>query len=75
MLVEDVLEEYNATSASLHIDDDYVGETISYLILSILERFPKNGESITLSGTKMKLLLTVEDIEDGKIESVRVEKI
>lgn len=49
VLVEDVLEEYGLTSASINIDEEYIGETIGYLILSLLERFPKNGESIILS--------------------------
>lgn len=48
VLVEDVLEEYGLTSESADIDEEYIGETISYLILSLLERFPKNGESIML---------------------------
>ena len=74
VLVEDVLEEYKLTSASINISEEYIGETIGYLILSLLERFPRNGESITLTGQKNSLILTVEDIEDGKIESVRVEK-
>lgn len=73
--MEDVLEEFGLTSDSLNLDDAYTGETISYLILSILERFPRNGESITLKGIKHSILLTVEEIEDGKIESVRVEKV
>lgn len=72
--MEDVLEEYGLSSQSLNIDDDYIGETISYLILSILERFPRNGESLTIGSPHKKLLLTIEDIEDGKIESIRVEK-
>jgi len=75
VLVEDVLEEFNLSSTWVNIDEDYVGETMSYLILSILERFPKNGELITLTWSKIQLLLTVEEIEDGKIETVRVEKI
>lgn len=75
VLVEDVLEEYELTSTSINLSDDYTGETISYLVLSIFERFPRKGESITLAGWHKKLLLTVEGIEDGKIESVRVEKI
>ena len=75
VLVEDVLEEYNLTNTCVNIDEEYMDETISYLILSILERFPRNGESITLKGSKNSILLTVEDIEDGKIESVRVEQI
>lgn len=49
VLVEDVLEEYGLTSTSVNIDEEYIGETIGYLILSLLERFPKNGESIILS--------------------------
>lgn len=75
VLVEDVLEEYGLTSENVNIDEEYIGETISYLVLSLLERFPKNGESLTLYGSKDTLVLTVEDIEDEKIESIRVEKL
>lgn len=75
VLVEDVLEEYGLTHDHIDIDEEYIGETISYLIISLLERFPKNGETITLAGMGKSLLLTVEGIEDGKIKSVRVERI
>ncbi len=74
VLVEDILEEYGLTNAGVNIGEEYIGETVSYLILSLLERFPKSGESITLAGQKNSLILTVEDIEDGKIETVRVER-
>ncbi len=74
VLVEDVLDEYGLTKESVNVDEEYIGETISYLILSILERFPRKGESITLKWSKKSLLLTVEEIDDGRIESVRVEK-
>lgn len=74
VLVEDILEEYGLTHGHINLDEEYIGETIGYLIISLLERFPRNGESITLTGKK-SLLFTVEEIEDGKIESVRVEKV
>ena len=48
VLVEDVLEEYGLSNDCVLLDEEYTGETVSYLILSLLERFPKNGESITL---------------------------
>lgn len=75
VLVEDILEEYGLTTSCVNIDEEYTGETIGYLILSLLERFPRNGESLTLQGPQDSLLLTVETIEDGKIMSVRVEKV
>ncbi len=75
VLVEDVLEEYGLMSEDVNIDEEYIGETISYLILSLFERFPKNGESLTLNGPSKTLIVTVEAIEDGKIVSVKVERI
>ena len=75
VLVEDFLDEYELTNISVNIDDEYSRETIGYLIISLLERFPKNGESITIGRWKQSLLLTVEEIEDGRIESVRVERV
>lgn len=48
VLVDDVLEEHGLTNTCVDTDEEYIGETISYLILSLLERFPKKGESITL---------------------------
>ena len=48
VLVEDILEEYGLNNTCINISEEYIGETVSYLILSLLERFPKNGESITL---------------------------
>lgn len=72
VLVEDILEEFSLAHDGVNLDDEYIGETVGYLITSLLERFPKNGESIILSG-HTSLRLTVEDIEDGRVESVRVE--
>lgn len=74
VLVEDVLEEYGLNHEHLDLGEEYIGETIGYLIISLLERFPRNGELLTLSGTRNSLRLTIEGIEDGKIESVRVEQ-
>jgi CBS domain containing-hemolysin-like protein len=48
VLVEDVLEEYGLTNTCVNISEEYIGETIGYLILSLLERFPRNGEVLEL---------------------------
>lgn len=73
-LAEDVFDEFGLTYEQLDLDEEYTGETIGYLIISLLERFPKNAESISLAGPHKSLLLTVEGIKDGKIERVRVER-
>lgn len=75
VLVDDVLEEYHLTHEDVHLDEEYLGETVGYLIISLLERFPENGEVVELKGPKATLSLTVQDISDGKIEDVVVRKV
>lgn len=72
VLIDDILEEYKLSPEDVHLDEDYLGETVGYLIISLLERFPKNGEVLKLSGPKKSLHLTVEEIEDGKIKDILV---
>jgi CBS domain containing-hemolysin-like protein len=74
--VEDALEYFgNVDFEALGIEE-YEGETVSYLIIALLESFPERGEKITLnhsSGDRFEL--TVESVDDNAIDDVRIVRI
>lgn len=74
VLVDDVLDELGLTHEDVGMDEEYLGETVGYLIISVLERFPENGECIRFTTGKVLLTLCVKDISDGKVEDVEVRK-
>lgn len=75
VLVDDLLDEFNLEHQDIHLDEEYLGETVGYLIISMLERFPKNDEKLKLDGKKHALILTVKDVTDGRVEDVHVQNI
>ncbi|EKD44647.1 MAG: protein of unknown function DUF21, partial [uncultured bacterium (gcode 4)] len=44
VVVDDLLDEFNLEHQDIHLDEEYLGETVGYLIISMLERFPVNDE-------------------------------
>jgi len=79
ILLEDVLEKLWLELQDLWIDPkDYEGETLSYLITDILERFPHPGETIEfILPEDKKLTIKVKDVNDWVIGKVllKLEKI
>ncbi len=72
---EEVLELFNLTEKDLDIEENkaYDGETLSYVITNILERFPKQWENleIILKDNK-KIQLKVLKIKDGTIGNIHI---
>jgi len=79
ILLEDILEKLGLELQDLWIDPkDYEGETLSYLITDILERFPHPGETIEfILPENKKLTIKVKDVNDWVIGKVllKLEKI
>ncbi len=82
--VDELLEVVQLDYLDLDINQkEFGGETISYFITSQLERFPKKGETLTITVKKdekameednkpNKLVITVHKSDSDKIESVIV---
>ncbi|MDD2486767.1 MAG: hemolysin family protein [Candidatus Gracilibacteria bacterium] len=74
-LIDDVIEELDINDLSeIGLDQEFAGENLSYIITSILERFPENDECIELSGKDKSLRICVKSILNGKIGQIILEK-
>jgi putative hemolysin len=82
ILFEELLENFDLQITDLWFaDHEYDGETVSFVITDILERFPNPGETISFKVKlqhgegkiiKKNLNLKVSGITDGKIDKVEV---
>ncbi len=79
VLIEDVLEKFNLGLSDIGLDEkEFDGETLSYVITHVLERFPNTGEIITFDikdeegKVKKVLSLKILDIENAKIWKVDI---
>jgi CBS domain containing-hemolysin-like protein len=77
VLIEDVLDEFNLKLEDIWLDNkEFDGETVSYIITHILDRFPKAWEIIDFdvksNNETWKLSMTILDINDVKIWKVDV---
>lgn len=80
--IEDVLYLYDLEFSDFgRSDDKFDGETVSYVLTTILERFPKKQEMIKLAilnedeeSDDLHLSLTVLEVDDGNIGKVEVRK-
>lgn len=71
VLINDVIEELEIEEIEdIGLDESYLGETISYVLMSTLERFPTVGEVVTLQGKRKTLILEVEGVDDGMAETI-----
>lgn len=70
VLIDDILEEYNLTTEDVWLPEEYMGETLSYVIMAEQEEFPHTGETVIFEGELQKLVLKVTDVEDSVIERV-----
>ncbi len=76
MLIDDVLEEFDiANITDIGLDETFLGETVSYVIISLLERFPDPKETLTIGSGKILISLQVQHVADGKIEDIKIRKI
>ncbi|MCH2188232.1 hemolysin family protein [Candidatus Gracilibacteria bacterium] len=80
VLIEDVLEEYGLELQDIGLSqDEFNGETVSYLITHELERFPKNGETILFhigeSDKFTQIIFKVLSISAGQMGQLEVEMV
>lgn len=68
--LDDILEEFNMEAEGLGIPNEYIGEPVSYVILSEKEEFPVIGSEVIFSGANGRLLLKVTRLNGMVIESV-----
>ena len=70
VLIDDILDEYDISPDDIHLPEEYIGENLSYMVISELGRFPENNEVITFQGVYIKLHIQVEKIAENTIESI-----
>lgn len=75
LLIDDILEEINLRYDELSIPEEYLWETLSYIILSEFEWFPSEWEEIIFESEQEKLILKVLETEDNVIEKVECELV
>ncbi len=76
VLINEILEIFHIhTLWEIGLPDSLDGESVSYMIITLLERFPNPKETITLGNGKIFLSLQVIHVTDGKIEDIIIRKI
>lgn len=74
VLIDDILEEFDLTPDSIELPVEYMGETLSYVLMAEEEGFPKAWDILTF-GKEARLILTVLEINDNVIERVNCQKV
>lgn len=73
ILVDDLLEIFELTPKDLKTEENYEGETISYLITDILQRFPNKNEELTIKTIDNKeIIIKVLEVNDWVIWKVLI---
>ncbi len=70
VLIDDILEEFNLHETDIALPEEYLGETLSYVLMSEYEAFPPEGTKITFEEEGKKLTITVQKTHDNVIEKV-----
>lgn len=70
VLLDDILEEFNIEAEGLNIPYEYIGEPISYVILSEEEEFPTVGSEVIFAGPSGRLSLRVTHLDGTVIEHI-----
>lgn len=75
-LIDDIIEEFKIEDLSdIWLSWDFIWENLSYIITSVLERFPENWECFELSWKHKSLKINVKNILNWKIGQVLLEKV
>jgi putative hemolysin len=76
VLIDDILEEYDITPEVIGLDEEYMSETLSYVLMAVKEGFPRLGD-VVVFGSDTRLSLKVLEVDDNVIERVecRVERV
>ncbi len=73
-MIDDILEEWNISPDDINLPEDYLGESIAYVIMAEKEDFPIVGTEIFLGTHDTKVRLAVLEMTDTVIERVECEK-
>jgi putative hemolysin len=74
VLIDDILEEFNLTPESIDIPEEYMSETLSYVLMAEEEGFPQVGNIISF-GSTLSITIKVLEVNDNVIERVECKKI
>ena len=82
ILLDDILDEFSLEFPNIWLDEkEFWSETVSYIITHKLERFPEKWEKICFmildendELTESELCFTVQEIDDGSMGKVLVER-
>ena len=75
VLIDDILEEFGMRADDLEIPSEYMGETISYVVMAEEESFPTEGVEVIFGNDDEKLSLTVLSVHHNVIEKIECRKI
>lgn len=70
VLIDDILEEYNISPEEIDLPEEYMGETLSYVVMAEQEEFPHVGEEVVFAGEEKKLTLKVLEVDESVIEKM-----
>ena len=75
-LIEDVLEELKISDIEkIWLWEEFIWENLSYVITSVLERFPEAWEKVVIEWDMKKLVIIVKQVNNWKIWSLEIEKV
>jgi putative hemolysin len=69
VLIDDILEEYDMTPEMIDLPQEYMSETLSYVLMAEEEWFPNVGDIVSFWDTT-RLILQVLSVDDNVIERV-----
>lgn len=69
VLIDDILEEFNLNKSEIELPEEYMGETLSYVLMAEEEWFPNLGDIISF-GSDVQIILRVLEVHDNVIERV-----
>ncbi len=69
VLIDDILEEYNLDPELIGLPEEYMNETLSYVLMAEEEWFPQVGDIVSF-GDATRLILQVLSVDDNVIERV-----
>lgn len=69
VLIDDILEEFNLTPEAIDFPEEYMSETLSYILMAEEEGFPQVGNIISF-GSTTSITLKVLEVNDNVIERV-----
>jgi len=70
LLIDDILEEFDIHVGETDLPDEYIGETLSYILMAEEEEFPRPDDYVVFSGETHDLTITVIEVEQRVITRV-----